>query len=104
MGRPMSLAVEVGMLACLNEHDEEGAQWLRESLSRINPVLEENNLPPHTEPEVLPPLNNRAIVASFPYTFLHYLRRACARFKQNPESPVTPCVPDEDPAEDPAID
>jgi hypothetical protein len=100
----MGLAVEVGMLADLKEHDEEGAQWLRDALADINAVFGEHKLPLHIEPEQLPPMNDRSIIGSFPYSFLHYLRRAYARWKQDPGSPIVPCSPDEDPASDPAID
>lgn len=100
----MGLAVEIGMLADLNEHDEEGAQWLRDSLANVNAVLTEHGLPTHTEPEELKPTDDRSIISSFPYSFLHHLRRAYARWKQDPLSPIPPCGPDEDPASDPAID
>lgn len=100
----MGLAVEVGALADLTLHDEEGAQWVRESLAKVNAVLAENNLPTHDEPEKLPPLDHRTIIDSFPYSFLHHLRRAYARWRQNPDTPIMPCGPDEDPAADPAID
>lgn len=100
----MGLAVEVGMLADLIEHDEEGAEWLRESLADANAVLVDLNLPTHSEPESLPPMDDRSVIGSFPYSFLHYLRRAYARWRQDPGSPATPCPEDQDPADDPAID
>ena len=100
----MGLAIEVGMLADLIENDEEGAEWLRESLANLNAVLAEQHLPPHVEPEILPQMDNRSILESFPYSFLHHLRRAYARWKQDPESPILPCAPDENPAADLAVD
>lgn len=100
----MGLAVEIGMLADLNEHDEEGAQWLRNSLANVNAVLAEHGFPPHKEPEELASTDDRSIISSFPYSFLHHLRRTYARCKQNPHSAIAPCGPDEDPASDPAID
>jgi hypothetical protein len=56
----MGLAVEVGMLADLLDNDEEGAEWLRESLANANAVLTELSLPTHSEPESLPTLDDRA--------------------------------------------
>jgi len=100
----MGLAVEVGMLADLLDNDEEGAKWLGESLANANAVLAERSLPTHSEPESLPPLDDRSIIGSFPYSFLHHLRRAYARWKQNPNQLATPCPEDQDPASDPAID
>jgi hypothetical protein len=100
----MGLGVSVGTLADLNDNDEEGAEWLRESLANANAVLAELNLPIHTEPESLPRLDDRSIMGSFPYSFLHHLRRAYARWRQDPELPATPSPEDENPASDPAVD
>ena len=100
----MGLAVEVGMLADQLENDEEGAEWIRESLAKVNAVLAENNLPTHNEPEQVPPFDDRSIIGSFPYSFLHYLRRAYAHWKQNPSALIKPCSDGEDPSDDPAID
>lgn len=100
----MGLAVQVGMLADLLKMDEEGAQWIRESLQKVNEVLAENNLPLHNEPEEIPPLDDRSILESFPYSFLHYLRRAYAHWKQIPSIKITPCRDDEDPSSDPVVD
>jgi hypothetical protein len=99
----MGLAVEVGMLADLLVHDEEGAEWLRRSFAAINAVLKENGLPEHREPETMPPLDNRAGLASFPYSYLHHLRRAYAHWHANPGRPIKPCLPGEDPIRDPLL-
>src|SRR5262245_39591045 len=101
----MGLAVAVGELADLLIHDEEGAEWLRASLAKVNAVLAEKNLPLHNEPEKLPKFDDdRTVLGGFPYSFLHYLRRAYAHWKQNPGKPITPCTPGEDPAADQAVD
>src|SRR5580765_7780332 len=100
----MGLAVEVGMLADLIKNDEEGAEWLRESFAGINEVLAAKWLPAHHEPETLLERENRAALDSFPYSFLHNLRRAYARMKQAPGSPLDPCADGEDPADDPAVE
>jgi hypothetical protein len=100
----MGLCVQVGMLADLLENDEDGAEWIRESLANVNAVLAENNLPKHDEPEQIPSLDDRSIISSFPYSFLHYLRRAYAHWKLNPTALITPCADGEDPTDDPAIE
>lgn len=100
----MGLAVEVGVLADLIENDPEGADWLRESLDAVNLVLLDNGLPPHREPESLPPLDGRASILSYPYSFLHYLRRVAAHVAENPGWIATPFPEPSDPAADPLAD
>lgn len=73
----MGLAIGVGVLADLIVHDEEGAQWTRDSIARLNKVLKKRGLAEHNEPEKLPGLSRQS-VSSYPYSFLHYLRRAYA--------------------------
>ncbi|HEY1068124.1 MAG TPA: hypothetical protein VGE52_18520 [Pirellulales bacterium] len=98
----MGLAVSVGMLADLNVHDPDGARWLREALTKVNSVLEENRLPTHSEPEALPALNNRAQVGSYPYSFLHHLRRF-AVYALNPDWKPKAFPKSKNPANDPAV-
>jgi hypothetical protein len=74
----MSLAIEVGQLAYSLKLESEGADWLRKHFEEVNRLLTANGLPPHREPETLPPIRNRAGLLSFPYSYLHYLRRALA--------------------------
>jgi hypothetical protein len=100
----MGLSIEVGLLAHFIQHDAEGAEWFREALADINAVLKELNLPTHSEPESLPPVDNRSVVCSFPYSFLHYLHRAYAHGRQSPNSVVFPCPQGQSPAQDPAIE
>jgi hypothetical protein len=73
----MGLAIGVGVLADLIVHDAEGAEWMRKSIAKLNKVLVENGLAAHHEPEKLPGMRRRS-VSSYPYSFLHYLRRAYA--------------------------
>ena len=73
----MGLAIGVGILADLIVHDEEGAGWVRKSIDELNKVLVANGLEEHHEPEKLPALRRRS-VSSYPYSFLHDLRRAFA--------------------------
>ncbi len=71
----MGLAVSVGRLADLKNHDKEGVRWFRAAMKKVNKVLQNEGFPPHVEPENLPPLVNRSALHGFPYSFLHYLRR-----------------------------
>ena len=96
----MGLAVSVGILADLVENDPEGGEWVRESLSDVNTVLNENGLPVHHEPEELPELQNQAGCDSFPYSFLHHLRRAYAHSLAHPNVLVTPLAKGKDPTKD----
>ncbi len=100
----MGLAVEVGILAYLNVNDEEGAEWQREALTKVNAVLVENHLPTHVEPETLPTLVSRASICGYPYSFLHYLRRFAAHASITPNWKPKPFPESEDPAADPVIE
>lgn len=99
----MGLAISVGALADLLENDTEGAEWLQEDLATVNKVLAAAGLPPHAEPRELPPLDSRASLRSFPYSFIHYLRRAYAHRLVSPDWVATPVADGIDPADDPAI-
>jgi len=92
------------MLADLLENDAEGADWLRESFNSVNAVLAERKLPPHHEPETLPLLDNRAALGSYPYSFLHHLRRVAAYAAEFPGWRAKPFPESSDPAADPLVD
>jgi len=92
------------MLADLIEHDAEGAQWLRDNLAKVNEVLAENDLPRHEEPERLSPMQSRDDLLSYPYSFLHYLRRVYAHVTRDPGWEPTPMPEGENAAEDPVVD
>jgi len=99
----MGLAICVGMLADLLENDPEGAEALEEDLAEVNRVLAAAGLPPHSEPRVPVEPDSRASVESFPYSFIHYLRRAYAHRVLSPDWVATPLADDADPAADPKI-
>jgi hypothetical protein len=82
----MGLAIGIGVLAYLIIHDEEGAEWQRRSLAQINAVLARNGLPLHHEPERFTKRPRQRACSSFPYSMLHYLRRAFAHVRE--ELPV----------------
>jgi hypothetical protein len=73
---------------------------MRGLFRNVNLILEENHLPMHHEPESLPPLQNRCSLNSFPYSFLHYLRRAHAYRIHDPAWLARPLAAQEDPALD----
>lgn len=88
----MGLAVGVGVLADLIIHDPEGADWTRRSIASLNAALQRNGQPEHVEPErfAKPLFGLRRSCTSFPYSFLHYLRRAFAHVREGRP------VPDDD--------
>jgi hypothetical protein len=99
----MSLAIEIGLLADLIQHDPQGAEWMRQSFAQVNQVLAERGLATHDEPATLPPLPSRAGLHSYPYSFLHHLRRFYARAVNDPAWTPTPLPEGQDPAQDPVV-
>jgi hypothetical protein len=99
----MGLAVCVGMLAELLEDDPESAEGFEEELAEANRVLAAAGLPQHTEPREPMELDSRASIDGFPYSFIHYLRRAYAHRLLSPDWVATPLPDDVDPTADPKI-
>lgn len=103
----MSLSVGIGARAELSELDPEGLEWLLEDLAAVNAVLRANDLPEHDEPEQLPPHTDRAALGSFPYSWLHGLRRLYALILHNAGQPgwqPAPMPGDYEVGSDPLID
>lgn len=100
----MGLAISVGALAELQEEDPEGAQWLQDAIGQANALLQQAGLPLHVEPASLPQLDTRAMADSFPYSCLHYLRRAYAHAALDGQWRATPLAEGEDPTDDPVLD
>jgi hypothetical protein len=98
----MGLAVSVGVFA---EHktDPEGLAWVRDGLQQVNRVLAAHGQPLHEEPESLPDLPDRAALGSFPYSMLHYLRRAVAYARRAPDQ-FCPVTEGSDPTKDERLD
>jgi hypothetical protein len=90
----MGLALEVGILADLKTADEEGYAYFRDQFALLNALLTVNQLPPHSEPEVMPVFS----CDMYGYSGLHYLRRMAAHLLVNRSIP-DPCVdrPNDDP-------
>ena len=100
----MGLAVGVGVLASLLENDQEGADWLEEGFASANLLLEEEGLPKHAEPRTFKTPALRASIRSFPYSFIHYVRRAYAHRSANPAWMACPLDHDVDPSADPLVE
>jgi hypothetical protein len=99
----MGLAIVVGLLPELVEMEElEAVDWFRECFQAVNRVLLAAHLPPHAEPEEISVPASRCSIGSYPYSFLHYLRRIYAHFEADPEWRPTPDMP-HDPAQDPVL-
>jgi hypothetical protein len=99
----MGLGIEVGVLANLVTLDPEGADWLRAELRAVNRALAKEGLAPHVEPEQLPLLKSRSHLMSYPYSFLHYLRRVMAHVLRDPAWKATPVPEGADPGDDPLV-
>lgn len=98
----MGLAISTEYLADLIANDAEGAAWFGKQLGVVNTVLAVEGLPAHTEPKAAGAAKKRRHVSSFPYSFLHYLRRAFAKAKNG--RALTEVGSDEDPSGDPDVD
>lgn len=100
----MGLSVSVGQLAwCLAEGcDEEEIEYARRNIREVNRVLAENGLPPHVEPEALPPFRDRCRGVGLPYSMIHSLRRAVAYARRAPEEFAPPMTGD--PTRDPRVE
>lgn len=100
----MGLAIEIGVYADLMVHDHEGAKNLEESFLNLNQVLREHGIDEHKEPKSLTGVKSRAWCTSFPYSYLHYLRRFYAKTITQPDWSPVPVIEGEDPAKDPVVE
>jgi hypothetical protein len=99
----VGLSISVGALADALEEDPDWTSYLRKQLSAVNRLLKANKLPAHKEPTELPEMNDRARLDGFPYSWLHYLRRAVAYALQK-RAGFAPVAPGVNPSDDDAID
>lgn len=92
----MGLALEVGMLADLIVNDDEGAEWFREDLKKLDGVLAKAGFAAHAEP------TESAVhsTSTYGYSGLHYLRRCAAHLQYNGRLPP-PLAPNEQAMHDP---
>lgn len=101
----MGLAISVGALTELQqEEDTEGVEFISTAFETANALLKQAGLPQHTEPADLPELQSRTVVDSFPYSFVHYLRRAYAHAVLDAQWRATPLPEGEEPSEDSVLD
>jgi hypothetical protein len=100
----MGLSVGVGVLADLLDQDPEGAEWFDRSLAAASELLAQKGLRPHVEPRSLELPAGRASVGSFPYSFIHYLRRAYAHRCADPLWLAAPLGEHDDPTDDPVLE
>lgn len=94
MGLAVYLATEMD--------DPEGREWLEGALRAMDGALGEAGLQPYREAPVSTPGRSRAACTSFPYSFLHHLRRVYAIAKRDPSWVATPCQGD--PTQDAAVE
>lgn len=100
----MGLAIVTGHLADLVRIGEtEGVAYFEATLATVNRLLAAEGLPAHVEPRTEPPAS-RCSVGSFPYSTLHYLRRAYAHRADDPEWVATPLADGEDPTTDDVLE
>lgn len=100
----MGLAITVGILADLAENDPEAVEEVASEFQVINDVLRQNRLPEHREPTTLPRMDDRTACGSFPYSFLHRLRRFYALRIARPDRVPAPVAEGVSPAHDPILD
>ncbi len=81
--------MNLGFQADLKQNDEEGYAWAKEMFAKANAVLTDEGLPTYDEPDELV-LPAQQACGSFPYSFLHYLRRAFAHLRERPDEPLAP--------------
>ncbi len=94
----MGLAVGIGLFG-----DEDKDDARQRDLAAINEALQARDLPTHEGGSIIDTEESRATVNSFPYSWLHYLRRFAAHVLRDPKWVPFPIQPGEDPAEDPVV-
>lgn len=82
----MGLAITVGMLESV-AGDDEGVAYFRRGFEHLRLALEAAGAKGYCEPERVR-VRMRPHVSSFPYSYIHYLRRVYARMVA--ELPITP--------------
>jgi hypothetical protein len=99
----MSLTMSVGLLAFLHREDSDCVEQLQAALADVNRLLVAEGLPEHHEPASLPPIETGPHLGGFPYSWLHYLRRAYAYAVRCPGD-LKPLEEDDDPTTDDILD
>ncbi len=89
----MGLAISIGMIEQMGRLDAEGAEYFTRAFERVNQALTRRGLPTWEEPTQLNARRRRG-VGSFPYAFLHYLRRAYVIRHDHPGQVIPPVGPE----------
>ncbi len=98
----MSLSVTVGLFSDVDD-DPAPLEDLADDIDRINVLLAKRGFGAHTEPRQFDDSGDRSGLVSYPYSFLHYLRRFYAHCVHQPQYPPPPLMPGADPAADPVL-
>lgn len=100
----MGLSITVGLLAewiaRTDRSEEEEAANFQVGLAPLNQALVSNGLLAHIEPKRLKIRGDRSMESGFPYSFIHYLRRANVYLRLGRESHFQP-IQGQDPTQDP---
>jgi hypothetical protein len=100
----MGLGLEIGFLAtAIADEDDELTDELRSNFAAINVLLKARGFAEHLEPETGIPSECRNLNHSFPYSFIHHLRRVAAKVQTDPSWQFIGLKEGVDPTEDPAL-
>jgi hypothetical protein len=91
------------MLDDMRQNDDEGYAYYKKAFAELGAFLAAHGHPGFVEPEQIDGLTLPPHTGSFPYSFLHYLRRAYAHVRSGAVT-VPPCPPGRDPARDSLVD
>src|SRR4051794_37324345 len=86
------------------DDDERYQKFLARQLKDINRLLKGQKLPLYKAPKEVPKFKNRAHCQGFPYSWIHYLRRALAHARQQPKKQFKPLKNNAEAMDDPLID
>jgi hypothetical protein len=101
----MGLSIAVGYLAeALADGDSETVAYFESTMDAVNRVLAGEGLPRHAEPRTPPASASRCSMEGFPYSTLHYLRRAYAHRVGDPGWMADPVPDGVDPADDAQVE
>lgn len=96
----MGLAIEVGLYANLLRENPGSVESLDKTFNVLNDVLKENGIEVFNEIKELNALQSRSRCNSFPYSWIHYLRRYYAYAVSKPDWIPTLVKDNQDPASD----
>ena len=98
----MSLSVTVGLYVDVDD-DPAILEGLADDIDRINVLLSKRGFETHTEPRHIDDSGDRSGLRSYPYSFLHHLRRFYAHVASQPQLQPPMLTSGADPASDPVL-